>query len=179
MDRADSITIDAHKWFAATMGCGVFLARRDADLAATFHVSNSFMPPGQAQDDPYATSVQWSRRFVGLRMFLSLAASGWDGYGAHVDRALELAAILAQELQSRGWQVVNASPAAVLCVVPPHGAPTAETIVRRVVAGGRAWVSAASFEGSTVVRACITNGATTIQDLLGLVEELEAARMRA
>ena len=31
LERADSATIDAHKWFATTMGCGMFLARDPAD----------------------------------------------------------------------------------------------------------------------------------------------------
>ena len=176
MERADSVTIDAHKWFATTMGCGVFLARRSADLVATFHVRTSFMPPGLAQDDPYATTVQWSRRFLGLRLFLSLAAAGWEGHGAQVDHAIGLAALLARDLQSLGWRVVNASPAAVLCVLPPDRAPAADIIVQRVVAAGRAWVSTTRFEGVQVVRVCISNGRTTTQDVAELVTALEAAR---
>ncbi len=176
IERADSVTIDAHKWFATTMGCGVFLARRSADLAATFHVRTSFMPPGAASEDPYATSVQWSRRFLGLRLFLSLAAAGWNGHGAQVDQAVALAALLARDLQARGWRVVNASPAAVLCILPPDGSPSPDVIVQRVVAAGRAWVSTASFEGVQVVRACISNGRTTVRDVAELLTELEAAR---
>ncbi len=176
MERAHSVTIDAHKWFATTMGCGVFLARRRADLAGTFHVRTSFMPPGQAAEDPYATTVQWSRRFLGLRLFLSLAAAGWDGYAAHVDRAIELAALLARGLHALGWRVVNDSPVAVLCIVPPAGAPAPELIAARVVAAGRAWVSVAHFEGTQVIRACISNGRTTPQDVGVLLTELEAAR---
>ena len=176
MEQADSITIDAHKWFATTMGCGVFLARRSADLAATFHVRTSFMPPGAASEDPYATTVQWSRRFVGLRLFLSLAAAGWDGHGAQIDQAVAVAGMLARDLQALGWRVVNASPVAVLCIVPPDGSPPPDIIVQRVLAAGRAWVSAASFEGVQVIRACISNGRTTTQDVAELLRELEAAR---
>ena len=176
MGEAHSVTIDAHKWFATTMGCGVFLARRNADLAATFHVRTSFMPPGAASEDPYATTVQWSRRFLGLRLFLSLAAAGWDGHGAQVDRAVALAAQLARDLQALGWRVVNASPVAVLCILPPDGSPTPDIIVQRVVGAGRAWVSTASFEDVQVVRVCISNGRTTMRDVAELLTELEAAR---
>ena len=57
------------------------------------------MPSNLPSLDPYVTSVQWSRRFVGLRMFLSLAAAGWSGYAAHVERAIELTDLLKHELR--------------------------------------------------------------------------------
>ena len=53
IERADSITIDAHKWFAATMGCGMFITARPSQLPAVFGVSAGFMPPSSGLDfDP-------------------------------------------------------------------------------------------------------------------------------
>ena len=176
LELANSVTIDAHKWFATTMGCGMFLARRPAVLSAAFRVSTGYMPSNVENVDPYVTSVQWSRRFLGLRLFLSLAAAGWDGYAAHVEQAIDLAALLGERLRARGWTVVNASPLAVLCLEPPAGSADAATIVRRVLASGTAWISVATFEGRKMIRACVTHGATTPDDVEKLVEALEAAR---
>ncbi len=173
MAQADSVTIDAHKWFATTMGCGMFLARNGAALPAVFGVANDFMPPGEAVADPYHATMQWSRRFLGLRLFLSLAAAGWGGYARHVEGAIELAALLKAEMGKRGWAVANASPLAVVCLVPPAGSP--EAVVAEVVKSGLAWVSVASHEGQKVVRACITNGMTTRADVLALADALAAA----
>ncbi len=125
IERADSITIDAHKWFATTMGCGMFLVRDPGILSAAFQVATSYMPSNQASLDPYVTSIQWSRRFAGLRLFLSLAAAGWDGYADHVERAIALAGLLANRLRARGWRIVNNSPLAVLCIAPPPGSADA------------------------------------------------------
>jgi glutamate/tyrosine decarboxylase-like PLP-dependent enzyme len=94
IEQADSITIDAHKWFATTMGCGMFMTRHAAMLSSVFHVSTTFMPSNIINLDPYVTTAQWSRRFLGLRLFLSLAAAGWHGYGEHVQRSIELTALL-------------------------------------------------------------------------------------
>ena len=44
LERADSVTIDAHKWFATTMGCGMFIVRDPAALTAAFQVAASYMP---------------------------------------------------------------------------------------------------------------------------------------
>ena len=89
IERADSITIDAHKWFATTMGCGMFITRHRDVLSSAFQVWTTFMPSNNASSDPYVTSVQWSRRFLGLRMFMSLAAAGWSGYAEHVERSVD------------------------------------------------------------------------------------------
>jgi glutamate/tyrosine decarboxylase-like PLP-dependent enzyme len=130
------------------------------------------MPSNHAGVDPYVNSVQWSRRFLGLRMFLSLAAAGWSGYGDHTERSVALADLLKDELAQRGWKTVNSSPLAVLCIKPPPGSGDIRSIVARVLASGRAWIAVASFEGSEVIRACVTHGETTPEDVLELVHTL-------
>ena len=178
IEQAQSVTIDAHKWFATTMGCGMFLTKDAAALSSAFQVSTGYMPSNVAGVDPYVTSVQWSRRFLGLRLFLSLAAAGWEGYGRHVERAIELAALLKETLLARGWTIANQSALAVLCVEPPPGALDARAIVGRVLASGRAWISVATFEGRQVIRACVTHGETTQDDIMVLVDALERALSR-
>jgi hypothetical protein len=123
--------------------------------------------------------VQWSRRFLGLRLFLSLAAVGWAGHAAHVERAVDLVRVLAGKLQARGWTIANDMSLAVLCAEPPAGAAPVREIVTRVVGSGAAWVSVASYEGREVVRACVTHGETSEADVVALAGALEAARMKA
>ncbi len=173
IELADSATIDAHKWFATTMGCGMFITRHPYVLSSAFQVSTSFMPSNLPSLDPYVTSVQWSRRFLGLRMFLSLAAAGWRGYGEHVERSIELTELLKVELTRRRWSIANSSPLAVLCVKPPAGFRDVRSIVDHVLASGRAWVAVAVFEGSDVVRLCVTHGETTADDVIDLVHTLQ------
>ena len=175
IEQADSLTIDAHKWFATTMGCGMFIARHPDVLSSAFQVSTSYMPSNIANLDPYVTSVQWSRRFIGLRLFLSLAAAGWTGYGEHVERAIKLAGILRERLVLQGWSIANQSLLAVLCIEPPSGRGEVRAIVNRVLASGRAWISAATFEGREVIRACVTNGETKQDDIDELGNALHLA----
>ena len=174
MERADSVTIDAHKWFATTMGCGMFITRRPEVLSEAFKVAAEFMPSSVTALDPYLNTVQWSRRFLGLRLFLSLATAGWSGYGVHVERAGEVTRLARERLVARGWRAVNDSELAVLCIVPPPGYPPIRDIVRRVLASGRAWVAVAKTEGREVVRVCVTHGETSAADVEELVAALEA-----
>jgi aromatic-L-amino-acid decarboxylase len=176
IEQADSVTIDAHKWFATTMGCGMFITRHVGVLSQAFQVSVSFMPSNIPDVDPYVTTIQWSRRFLGLRLFLSLACAGWRGFAAHVERSLELLRYIEQRLVERGWRVANASPAGVLCVEPPAASSDVRALVKGVVASGRAWVAPVQFEGRDTVRICVTHGESSREDADALVGALEAAR---
>jgi glutamate/tyrosine decarboxylase-like PLP-dependent enzyme len=175
IERASSITIDAHKWFATTMGCGMFLTRDPAILSSTFQVSTGFMPSNTATVDPYVTTAQWSRRFLGVRLFLSLAAAGWCGYGEHVERSVALMTRLREMLAERGWRIANDSSLALLCVEPPPGAADARTLASRVLASGRAWIAVAKYEGRDVIRICLTHGEATMDDIRELTNALTDA----
>jgi glutamate/tyrosine decarboxylase-like PLP-dependent enzyme len=172
IERADSITIDAHKWLATTMGCAIFISRRADLLSEAFHASTSFMPSSISAVDPYLNSVQWSRRFLGLRLFLALAAAGWEGLGAHVERGVEVIERIKEGLLASGWRIANDSPLAVLDAIPPQALGDVRALVRRVVASGRAWVAPTTFEGQDVVRICATNGETAMADVDALVAAL-------
>jgi glutamate/tyrosine decarboxylase-like PLP-dependent enzyme len=176
IERADSMTIDAHKWFATTMGCGIFITKHAAVLSSAFQVATGYMPSNSRGLDPYLISVQWSRRFLGLRLFLSLAAAGWAGYARHVERSIDLIRLLAEHLVQRGWRIENEPLLGVLCFAPAGQRDgEARAIVSRVLASGRAWISVAVFEGREVIRACVTHGGTGRDDIIELVDVLKAA----
>ena len=83
IDSADSFTFDAHKWLSVPMGAGVYLTRHRSILSRTFATPTAYMPKEAAAFDvvdPHQHSMQWSRRFIGLKVFLSLAVAGWSGY---------------------------------------------------------------------------------------------------
>jgi glutamate/tyrosine decarboxylase-like PLP-dependent enzyme len=172
IERSDSIIIDAHKWLATTMGCAIFITRHGHLLSEAFHASTSFMPSSLSNVDPYLNSVQWSRRFLGLRLFLALAAAGWEGLGAHVERGVEVVQQIKVRLVASGWTVANDSALAVLDAIPPPALGDVRALVRRVVASGRAWVAPTLFEGRDVVRICATNGQTGEKDIDALIAVL-------
>jgi glutamate/tyrosine decarboxylase-like PLP-dependent enzyme len=173
---ADSLTIDAHKWFSTTMGCGMFITRHPQVLSQAFRVTTDFMPSSVSQLDPYLNSVQWSRRFLGLRLFLSLAAAGWSGYARHIERAVCVTGAIEAALRARDWRIANHSELAVLCALPPPGSLPPRAIAAQVLASGRAWVAVTRFEGLEVLRICATHGEISAEDVDILISTLEQAR---
>jgi glutamate/tyrosine decarboxylase-like PLP-dependent enzyme len=176
IERADSITFDAHKWLSAPMGAGVYITRHPNILTDTFSTPTAYMPKdarGLAVTDPHLHSMQWSRRFIGLKVFLSLLVAGWDGYAAAIDHMTAMGDLLRDELAAAGWKVVNGTPLPVVCFLPPDADP--EVVARRVVSSGAAWISTTRLAGQTVLRACITNYRTSEDDIHALVKTLRDA----
>lgn len=184
LERADSFTCDAHKWLAAPMGAGMFFCRHPDAVAESFRVSASYMPdPTRETTDPYVHSVQWSRRFIGLKVFLTLAELGEQGLADMIQRQASLGRELRGRLEEAGWSLVNRTPLPVVCATHPRileGRTTVKAVVERVQARGQAWVSEVLLAGRTsAARACITNYRTTAGDLAVLVEELERALVQS
>ena len=75
IETADSVTIDAHKWLSVPMGAGMIFLRDRAAVHAAYSVATGYMPAGDGED-AYITTQQWSRRFLGLRLWMMLRASG-------------------------------------------------------------------------------------------------------
>jgi glutamate/tyrosine decarboxylase-like PLP-dependent enzyme len=185
MESADSITLDAHKWLSVPMGAGIFLTRHAEILRRTFHISAAYVPPqaaGIQAADFYESSLPWSRRFIGLKLFLSLAVAGWEGYADVLRQMMEIGAQLRRGLEAADWDVVNSTPLPICCFQDrrsPRGrsAKYLEEIAREVVASGKAWISTTRLRGSVpVVRACITSYRTTPEDLRILISALSQAR---
>lgn len=176
IEVADSITVDAHKWFAVPMGAGIFLCKDNKLLGETFRVKASYMPKGDESLDPYTHSIQWSRRFIGLKLFMSLATLGWQGYQAHVASAISLASQLKMRLEQEGWSVVNDSPLAVVCFVDAKADLDLPCVSEFIVSKGNSWISSAKFEGKDVLRACISSHFSTTEHIEILLNDLNEAR---
>jgi aromatic-L-amino-acid/L-tryptophan decarboxylase len=189
IERADSITLDAHKWLSVPMGAGIVLTRHREILRRTFHISAAYVPPraaGVQAAEAYESSVQWSRRFIGLKIFLSLAVAGWEGYAETIRRMTDLGAQLRRDLQAADWEVLNSTPLPISCfrdrTLPPDATMEAdylESVVAEVIASGKAWISTTRLRKDIpVLRACITSYRTNGEDLRILVSALNEARTK-
>jgi glutamate/tyrosine decarboxylase-like PLP-dependent enzyme len=181
INRADSITFDAHKWLSVPMGAGVYITQDPQILHRTFRVATAYMPreaAGLDIVDPHLHTMQWSRRFIGLKVFLSLLVAGWDGYAEAIRHQVQMGELLRDELVKAGWEVVNQTALAVVCFVDPaKSAAQHQEMVLKIVNSGEAWLSTTVAGASrTVMRACITNYRTQPTDVLALVQLLENVR---
>ncbi len=175
--RADSITFDPHKAMSVPMGAGMYLSRRCGVLATVFADRAGYMPR-DASRDPYARSMQWSRRFAGLKLFCALAAAGWEGYAVSLRKLVALADRLREGLRRDGWMVVNETPLPLVCFVDRErrDGRFLDAMARAAIADG-CWISMTRLaSGEKVLRACVNNHRTEERDIDRLLAALHRAR---
>jgi glutamate/tyrosine decarboxylase-like PLP-dependent enzyme len=171
---ADSITCDAHKWFSVPMGAGMFFCRHPDAVREAFRVETAYMPPKTPGStfDPYTMSAQWSRRFIGLKLFLALAHHGEAGYVEMIEHQARMGGVLREALGRAGWRIVNRTPLPLVCFTRP-GLSSSEFLARlheRQIA----WMSEVRLgDGAPVVRACVTSFRTTERDVEWVVRQMD------
>jgi len=185
IERADSIAFDAHKWLSVPVAAGIYLTRHPEILSRTFGIEAAYVPPkAEGVADPLAHSLQWSRRFIGLKVFLSLAVAGWDGYAQSLRHMTAMGEELRRELAAAGWKIANRTPLPIVCFTDARNAHAdaaayLEEIAQEVVGSGEAWISTTRIGANqTVLRACITNFRTMPADVSALVQSVNNARER-
>ncbi|MCM3431233.1 pyridoxal phosphate-dependent decarboxylase family protein [Brevibacillus invocatus] len=186
IERADSITFDAHKWMSVPIGAGIYITRHKHILHKTFSITADYMPKEGADldvIDPFTHSIQWSRRFIGLKVYLSLVTVGWEGYRSILQHQTEMGNRLRRELACSNWKVINDTALPVVCFTDSNTQSTfksnfASFICQEILRSGLAWISVYEINKVPVLRACITNYDTTEEDIMVLMQLLNEARTK-
>jgi len=185
IEKADSITFDAHKWLSVPMGAGIFLTRQPEILSEACRITTDYMPRDAAKlsvTDPFTHSLQWSRRFIGLKVFLLLAVAGWEGYAETIRHQTAMGDLLRRELEENDWEIINQTPLPVVCFRDRKFAEGKSEkflgeLADEIVKTGAVWISLTRLDAETpVLRACITNHRTTDGDVRFLTALLDKVR---
>lgn len=177
LERADSITCDAHKWFSVPAGAGMFFCRDRAAVENTFATETAYVPD-QTDDGrvyPFITTMQWSRRFIGLKLFMMFAEQGLASIARRIEHQADMGDYLRGRLVEDGWKLLNQTPLPVVCFSHPkveRDADAVGRIVSRLGAEQIAWISKTRLGGQPALRACITNFHTGPRDVDQLVDGL-------
>lgn len=180
--RADSVTFDPHKWMSVPLGIGLLLTRHRGLLERTFAIGPSFLDPADdGASEPFNRSLRWSRSFAALKVLLTLAVAGWQGFEDTLQRQVRLGDELRHRLATSGWRIVNDTPLPVVCFVPDDPADAGldglRLLANIVNATGQARVAVVRIGARHALRACITNHATISEDIEVLGQVLaDAAR---
>jgi aromatic-L-amino-acid decarboxylase len=194
LERADSVTIDPHKWFFQAYDIGALVVRRREALQQTFHRVPEYYRHPRPEDAPlnwFEYSIEGTRRFRALKLWLSWKHLGTRGLGRLVEHTIDLAAYLADRCRElRGFEALPERPElSVVCfrhvpagLGPDHLDAYQDRLQVALEASGSAWVSTTRLRGRTYLRAGIVNYLSTrddvdrmLQTLLRVAPEAEAA----
>jgi aromatic-L-amino-acid/L-tryptophan decarboxylase len=185
MERADSLTLDPHKWLGVPVDAGCALVRRADDLREAFSTVPPYLRQGAgAEVGTFAEyGLEQTRPFRALKTWATIAARGRDGIAAQVVRGNSLARELAKLVEREPSLEPAATPETSIVAfrARPPGCPPGRldavnhALPEAVQARGRAFVTGTVYEGRETIRACILHPGTTEADLATLVAEVVAA----
>ena len=185
LELADSVTVDPHKWFFQAYDIGALVVRRRQDLLDTFHRAPEYYASNRPEDAPlnyYEYSIEGTRRFRALKLWMSWQHLGTAGLGGLVEHNDDLAAYLAETLRtSPDFDLACEPELSVVCFRHLPVEATSDDIdldayenalQRALEVDGTAWVSVTTLRGRTYLRAGIVNYLSTRAEVDALIASL-------
>ncbi len=202
IERAHSLTWDAHKWMFQPVECSALLVRDRHWLSATFKETAHFLTDAEAHSKEEVgeelnfmyQGIQLTRYFRALKFWMSLKVFGLGAMRRAIERGFELAELAESLLRKAGkWEIVTPAQMAIVTFryKPADGDEAlanqvTEELQGAMAANGFAFASTTHLAGKTVMRLVTNNPRTspsdlrqTVQIMARLAAELEAKLKRA
>jgi L-2,4-diaminobutyrate decarboxylase len=183
IERADSVTVDFHKSWFQPVAASALLLREGRSLRFSTWSAEYLNPRHAVRPNLVDKSLQTTRRFDALKLWMTLRTVGAEGIGRALDRVLELA-------QEAG-RIVDETPDLELVAEPVlstvlfrHRSPDAdddaadrlvETVRSALFDSGRAAVASTVLDGRRCLKLTLLNPATTTEDVRGVLDLVRAA----
>ena len=187
IERADSVTLDPHKWLFQPMECGSVLIRDGARLERTFAIHPDYLDGNAAHSDGEVNfadrGLQLSRGFRALKIWMSVQTFGLAAFRAAIQRNLELAEFAETAVRGHaGLTVMAPATLGIVCFRREWPACDEAETERRGIAlidalerTGAALVSSTRLAGRHAIRLCVLNPTSTEDDVRRVVEHFATA----
>ena len=179
IERADSITMDPHKWWYMPYPCGATLTRDPEAGLRAFSASDVYIPDTGRSLELRHHGLQGSRPFSALKLWMAMKLVGRKAYGAMAEEQIALTRRFVRELTSDGkWRAVTPVETAIACVRYDGENAAQDRIVKRVLATRKHWISPTTTVGTRAIRVMVISYLTRWQhldELIGALREAAAA----
>jgi glutamate/tyrosine decarboxylase-like PLP-dependent enzyme len=182
IDKADSITIDPHKWLFQPYEIGCLLVRDHTCLSGTFTEKPEYLRDIEGNESEinfYDHGIELTRHFRALKFYMSIKTFGLKAFREAIDYNIKLAEQVEAVLRkSDKWEIV--SPAN-LAIINFRYNPVKENlsedkidlvnqkIAAKMMASGEAQLVTTILLGQVVLRMCLINPKTTLEDVMSTI----------
>lgn len=188
IQAADSITLDFHKHFFLPISCGAFLLKNQQDFESIRHHSEYLNSPDDEKDNIpnlVTYSLQTTRRFDALKLWMALDLLGTDDYGALIDNCLRTARQAAKRIENHADFVLVHQPiiSSVLFYFKPKNTALSDKqlsqlnrqIAQDLLINNIANVATTQFEQHLCLKFTILNPNTQACDINNIIEQMTIA----
>lgn len=182
IDRADSITVDPHKWLYQPFECGGLLVRRPGALADAFRITPPYLEDadGDTETNFSNLGLQLSRSSRAVKVWMSVSNLGLDAFRGAIDESMRLARKLEQRItEDDRFELLTPAHLSVVCfrrTWPNLTEARLEALNAGLVAAlaesGIGLVSSTRLAGRYAIRMCVFNHSTTADDVNRVVDWL-------
>ncbi|WP_432478909.1 pyridoxal phosphate-dependent decarboxylase family protein [Nocardioides sp. GXQ0305] len=177
IERADSVTVDFHKTWFQPVSCSALVVRdrrrlRHVTWRADYlnpRVSHGTQPPHQVDK-----SLQTTRRFDALKLWMTLRVMGADVVGSYVEHVVDLAREVGDLLADHPDLELAARPQLSTVVFRHRRGAPADEVRARLYDGGTALVAATTVDGERWLKLTLLNPAAELGDVRRLLDRVAA-----
>ena len=180
--RADSVTIDLHKWLGVQKSCSAILVRHRGCLEASFGHQDTYL---RREDDEVPNAVErtleYSRPFRSLAPWVAFRVHGASSFRVWIEHTLSLADDFAERVRAEPDLELMLEPTLSTVLfrhLPPDREPGADLdghnarLAAEIQRDGSVFLAPAQLDGSTCLRVCFVNFRTRDRDLDLVLETL-------
>src|SRR4051794_22645262 len=175
IERAESVTLDPHKWLYQPIECGSVLVRDGWRLREAFTISPDYLADYKSDEVNFADlGLQLTRGARALKIWLSINHFGLDAFRRAVDRAIDLAHLAEQRVRdSDALELMSPASLGIVCFRRRFdGVEDEDTLARlnsELVQGfettGRGLLSSTKLHGRYAIRLCVMNHTSGAADV--------------
>jgi aromatic-L-amino-acid/L-tryptophan decarboxylase len=177
LERADSLSVDAHKWLYLPKACGVVLVREQGALTKAFAHEQGYLPHQRHELHAVDFTLEYSRPFRALKVWLAFRAHGAAQFRAAIERNLAEARLLHETAAgTEDFETLPEEPQ--LSIVPIRHVPSEArdldahnaALAQAIRDDGRVYLASALIDGHVWLRPCFVNFRTTDEDVLAVFD---------
>ena len=182
--RADSVTLDPHKWLFQPFEVGCLLVREGHRLVEAFHIMPDYLQDTEVEGGALADDAevnfadrgpQLTRSFRALKIWLTIHYYGMDRIRAAIGAGIDLAARAEERIRSsERLRLITPAALGVVCFRSEEGEAADAERVRRLSESGIGMISSTRVGGRYALRLCILNHRSRWADVESVIAALEA-----
>ena len=186
IEKADSLTVDPHKWFFQPYEIGCLLVKNHKHLSATFSENPEYLRDIEGNETEinfYDHGIQLTRRFRALKFYMSIKTYGLNAFKNAIDKSINITEQFEDKMRNSScWEIISPATLAVinyrynpikLKLSEPELDKINQYISKRIIEDREAVLVTTVLQEQVVLRMCLINPKTQMQDLIDTMNLLE------